>query len=265
MTASSTRPTWRGSAARGIGALSDERGPGALRRGALRDGLPLRARGRLDPAAPGPAGRAGRPAAAPRAGSLARPRRRAAAGSAARLAAKLAGLPEAEREAASWSWSARRSPPCSGTPRPARVDPERPFKELGFDSLAAVELRNRLGAATGAAAARDARLRPPDPGGARRATCWAGEPEPGRRGRVAGAGPRSAGARPRFRDGGPEPARLADPTCAGLARRPRGQWRRRAADAEIDRRLERCVRRGAVRVHRRPRSGVVERRGESDE
>ncbi|WP_405891116.1 type I polyketide synthase [Streptomyces sp. NBC_00133] len=61
----------------------------------------------------------------------------------------IAELPEDERFDAVLDEVRRMVASVLGHPDPSGVDPERAFRELGFDSLAGVELRNRLGAATG--------------------------------------------------------------------------------------------------------------------
>ncbi|WP_374200874.1 type I polyketide synthase [Streptomyces bambusae] len=72
---------------------------------------------------------------------------RAAAGSA--LRARLAGLTEPEQQRTVLELVRAHAAAVLGHDGPAAIDPQRAFKELGFDSLAAVNLRNRLNAATG--------------------------------------------------------------------------------------------------------------------
>ena len=65
------------------------------------------------------------------------------------LAARLAGLASAERDRVLTGLVTSHVAAALGYPGPEAVDTRRAFKELGFDSLTAVELRNRLSAAAG--------------------------------------------------------------------------------------------------------------------
>ncbi|MER6046347.1 type I polyketide synthase [Streptomyces sp. NPDC001793] len=65
------------------------------------------------------------------------------------LCRRLSGMAGAERQEFVLDLVRAEVAVVLGLRDPATVDPQRPFQELGFDSLTAVELRNRLGAAAG--------------------------------------------------------------------------------------------------------------------
>jgi NAD(P)-dependent dehydrogenase (short-subunit alcohol dehydrogenase family)/acyl carrier protein len=65
------------------------------------------------------------------------------------LAEQLAAAPPAEREQILLDLVLSRTAAALGHRTPAAIDPDRPFRDLGTDSVTAVELRNMLDAATG--------------------------------------------------------------------------------------------------------------------
>ncbi|OBG24534.1 type I polyketide synthase [Mycobacterium sp. 852002-51057_SCH5723018] len=75
----------------------------------------------------------------------------AAAKSKSALAHRLHGLPEAEQHAVLLDLVRSHIATVLGNTAPEAIDPDKAFQDLGFDSLTAVEMRNRLKAATGLA------------------------------------------------------------------------------------------------------------------
>ncbi|ORA16970.1 polyketide synthase [Mycobacterium angelicum] len=73
----------------------------------------------------------------------------AAAKSKSALAHRLHGLPEPEQHAVLLDLVRSHIATVLGNVTPEAVDPDKAFQDLGFDSLTAVEMRNRLKAATG--------------------------------------------------------------------------------------------------------------------
>ncbi|MBT2212470.1 hypothetical protein KLI87_30625 [Actinomadura sp. NEAU-AAG7] len=132
----------------GVGPLSVEDGLG-LFDAALALGRPAVVPARLDMAAL--RGLAARDALPPPLRGLVRAPRTAAPGTGpgSGLAGRLAGLSEDERGRALLDLVRAEAAEALGHPSAGAVDAERGFMDQGFDSLTAVELRNRIGAAVG--------------------------------------------------------------------------------------------------------------------
>ena len=127
----------------GIGEISDEHGLELLDAALAAErpavlALPLRRRALRSLASAG--------ALPPIFAALVKAPRRGPSGS---LAASLAALPQAEAEARALELVRSEVAAVLGHAEIAAVEPDRAFQEMGFDSLAAVELRNRLGTAAG--------------------------------------------------------------------------------------------------------------------
>ena len=86
----------------------------------------------------------------------------AASKSKSALAHRIYGLPEAEQHAVLLDLVRSHIATVLGNTTPEAIDPDKAFQELGFDSLTAVEMRNRLKAATGLGAFTHPHLRLPD-------------------------------------------------------------------------------------------------------
>ncbi len=130
----------------GVGVLSVERGL-ELFDGALDVGEALMLPAPLDPAALRAQARAGViPAIL---SDLVRVPARRQAEQGESLTRRLAQTPEPEREAVAIGLVRAQVAAVLGRSSPEEIDPRRTFKELGFDSLGAVELRNRLNVTTG--------------------------------------------------------------------------------------------------------------------
>src|SRR5690606_24263835 len=78
------------------------------------------------------------------------PAPRTAPGTGTAFAQRLARLPEAERGARVLALVREEAARALGLPGPDPVRPDEPLRDLGMDSVTAVDLRNRIGARVGA-------------------------------------------------------------------------------------------------------------------